>query len=51
MQIKLNYIKVTKRNNYVIHTVKTHLSGPQLSGLFTYPDTCFGTNPNYISGK
>ena len=24
-------------------TVKPHLSGPHLSRLFTYPDTCFGT--------
>ena len=23
-----------------------HLSGPHLFGLFTYPDTCLGTNPH-----
>ena len=32
---------------YVYHyTVEPHLSGPHLSGLFTYPYTCLGTNPH-----
>ena len=29
-----------------IDTVEPHLSGPHLSGLFTYPHTCLGTNPH-----
>ena len=31
-----------------IYTVNPHLSGPHLSGLFTYPDTCLGTNHDCI---
>ena len=27
-------------------TVEAHLSGPYLSRLFTYQDTCLGTNPH-----
>ena len=28
------------------NSVEPHLSGPKLSRLFTYPDTCLGTNPH-----
>ena len=33
------------------YTVKTHLFGPHLSGLFIYMDTCFGPNYDYILRK
>ena len=29
-----------------LYTVEPHLSWPHLSGLFSYPDTCLGTNWN-----
>ena len=39
-------VKIQKYTNQCIShdTVKPHLSEPHLSGLFTYPDICFGTN-------
>ena len=32
----------------IIYIVKLHLSGPHISGLFTYPDTCLGNKYDYI---
>ena len=32
--------------NSFIYTVEPHLSGPYLSGLFIYPDTCLGADPH-----
>ena len=43
--------KILKCNNAehkLCNTVKPPLFGPHLSGLFTYPDTCLGTNYNLI---
>ena len=34
-------------NELIIYS-EPQLSGPHLSGLLTYPDTCLGTNYDYI---
>ena len=36
------------QTRHVMYTVKPHLSGPHLSGIFTYSDTCLGTNYDFI---
>ena len=33
-------------NSIQVNIQCTHLSGPHLSRLFNYPDTCLGTNPH-----
>ena len=44
--IQATIVSSTSRYCTIVYTctVEPHLSGPHLSGLFTYPDTCLGTN-------
>ena len=54
IEIVINKIKpgmVLKYECFKLYTVKPHLSGPHLSGIFTYPDTCLRTNYDYILRK